>query len=172
MMEWNENFWFHGMEFIGGRGAAAHNQQLSCLMGCFHFFHFNQSINSSFQSLELIEWKEELLIGLSSLSKKETSQQPYWTRREEEQIILFMRAAPSSAPLNEIQLIPQSISFHQLCIHGGVNQSSIPLNQLTQQIKKVWFIGFVVWFHWLIDFILVNNGARWIFTSCFVLIKK
>ena len=88
MMEWNENFWFHGMEFIGGRGAAAHNQQLSCLMGCFHFFHFNQSINSSFQSLELIEWKEELLIGLSSLSKKETSQQPYWTRREEEKVRL------------------------------------------------------------------------------------
>ena len=52
-----------------------------------------------------------------------------------------------------------------LPIHCGINQSSISLNQLTQQIKKVWFIGFVVWFHWLIDFILVNNGARWIFTS-------
>ena len=59
----------------------------------------------------------------------------------------------------------QEIPFSCSAFTAESIKPSISLNQLTQQIKDIWFIGFVDWFHWLIDFILVNNGARWIFTS-------
>ena len=82
------------------RGAEPITHNISKREGQQTISFFNQSINSSLQSMKLFEWREELLIVLSSFNEGRELRCPINSRREEERKRV---APPACGPLSSFR---------------------------------------------------------------------